>query len=307
MRAAPDPRTLTGWSGASPHVLRFFPAGFPPGFPVCPPGSFPSCAFLWFPFVRRSPVWSLRPLPGPGSPSVSLRGPFPLSDLHGSAAARRFRRRWSRAPGTKVTSNAAPTRSTTRSARTPDGQRPGTMGCRPEPPVTSGREPRTPPPPNRPHQAITRAGCQDKSTAGGNACLSEERGSRIGTAASRDAVIGLEQRRISRCWQPDATTSHWRPWPNPGFRMFQVVQREREETRMHLRYLWARHPAIAGGSVHHVQAVSSRVTLSPPSRCQAARSPVPTTRLTTAPGTQKALSLLGKGLDLRKLVAGGRI
>jgi hypothetical protein len=41
-----------------------------------------------------------------------------------------------------------------------------------------------------------------------------------------------------------------------------------------------------------------------PSRCQAARSPVLTTRLTTVPGTQKALSLPGKGLDLRKLVAG---
>ena len=33
---------------------------------------------------------------------------------------------------------------------------------------------------------------------------------------------------------------------------------------MHLRYLWARRPAIACGSVHHVQAVSSRVTPSPP-------------------------------------------
>ena len=70
---------------------------------------------------------------------------------------------------------------------------------------------------------------------------------------------------------------------------------------MHLRYLWARHPAIAGGSVHHVQAVLSRVSLS---RCQATWSPAPTTRFTTAPGTQKALSRLGKGLDLRKLVAG---
>jgi len=32
---------------------------------------------------------------------------------------------------------------------------------------------------------------------------------------------------------------------------------------MHVRYLWARHPAIAGGNVHHVQAVSSRVIPSP--------------------------------------------
>src|SRR5262249_7788969 len=46
------------------------------------------------------------------------------------------------------------------------------------------------------------------------------------------------------------------------------------------------------------------LTPSPPSRCQAARSPAPTTRFTTAPGTQKALSMPGKGLDLRKLVAG---
>jgi hypothetical protein len=46
-------------------------------FPVCPPGSPPSPAFLWFPFVRRSPVRPLRPLPGSGSPSVSLRVPVP--------------------------------------------------------------------------------------------------------------------------------------------------------------------------------------------------------------------------------------
>jgi hypothetical protein len=107
MRAAPNPRTLTGWSGASPHVLRFLPAGFPPVSRL-PAGFFP------FP---RLPLVSLRPafsgsVPSAvarfRSPSVSLRGPFPLSDLHGSAAARRFRRRWSRAAGTKVTSNAAP-------------------------------------------------------------------------------------------------------------------------------------------------------------------------------------------------------
>jgi hypothetical protein len=73
---------------------------------------------------------------------------------------------------------------------------------------------------------------------------------------------------------------------------------------MHLRYLWARRPGIAGGSVHHVQAVSSSVTPSPPSRCQAAQSPAPTTPFTTVPDTQKALSLPGKGPDLRKLVAG---
>jgi hypothetical protein len=73
---------------------------------------------------------------------------------------------------------------------------------------------------------------------------------------------------------------------------------------MHLRYLWAKHPEIPSGSIDHVQAVSSRATSSPPSRRQDARSPVATARLTTVPETQKALSLLGKGLDLRKLVAG---
>jgi len=73
-------------------------------FPVCPPG--------FVPLVRR-PVASLGPassgsVPSAvavriGSPSVPLRVPFPLSNLHGSAAARRFCRRWSRAAGTKVT------------------------------------------------------------------------------------------------------------------------------------------------------------------------------------------------------------
>ena len=65
-----------------------------------------------------------------------------------------------------------------------------------------------------------------------------------------------------------------------------------------------RAPEIAGSSVHHVQAVSSRVTPSPPSRCRAARRAVAATRFTTVPETQKALSLPGKGPDLRKLVAG---
>jgi Phosphotransferase enzyme family len=51
MRAAPDPRILTGWSGASPHVLRFPRRAFL-RFPVCPPGSAP------FP---RLPLVSLRP------------------------------------------------------------------------------------------------------------------------------------------------------------------------------------------------------------------------------------------------------
>ena len=76
MRAAPNPRTLTGRSGASSHVLRFPPRAFL-RFPGCPPGSSPSSAFLWFPFVRRSPVRSLRPLPGSGSPRFPSGFPFP--------------------------------------------------------------------------------------------------------------------------------------------------------------------------------------------------------------------------------------
>jgi hypothetical protein len=71
-----------------------------------------------------------------------------------------------------------------------------------------------------------------------------------------------------------------------------------------MRDLRARHPEIAGGNVHHVQAVSSRAIASPPSRCRAARRAVAATRFTTVPTTQKALSLPGKGLNLRKLVAG---
>ena len=102
----PGSRILTGWSGASPHVLRFPPRAFL-RFPVCPPGSPPSPAFLWFPFVRRSPVRPLRPLPGFRFPSGVPPGSLPLSNLHDSAAARRFRRRWSRAARAKVTSPAA--------------------------------------------------------------------------------------------------------------------------------------------------------------------------------------------------------
>ena len=106
MRAAPDPRILTGWSGASPHVLRFPPRAFL-RFPVCPPGSprrppssgFPSSGVLRFvPFGRR---------PGSGSPFGVPPGSLPLGNPHDSAAAGRFRRRWSRAARAKVTSPAA--------------------------------------------------------------------------------------------------------------------------------------------------------------------------------------------------------
>jgi hypothetical protein len=37
-----------------------------------------------------------------------------------------------------------------------------------------------------------------------------------------------------------------------------LVQRGQEETSGRLWYLWARHPAITGGDVHHVHAVSCR-------------------------------------------------
>ena len=111
------PGLSPGWSGAPPHVLRFPRRAFL-RFPVCPPGSpprppspgFPSSGVLQF---------VLRPLPGSGSPSVSLRIPFPSSSLYLTAAAGRFPGHWSRAAGTKVTSSAAtPSPGIARSART---------------------------------------------------------------------------------------------------------------------------------------------------------------------------------------------
>ena len=150
VRAAPNPRTLTGWFGASPHVLRFPPRAFL-RFPVCPPGPSPSSAFFWFPFVRRSPVRSLRPLPGFRFPLGFPPGSLPLSNLHVSAAVRRFRRRWSRAAGTKVTSPAA---TTSPGSRDPPALQMSSGWARSdvatESPVTSGRERRTSPRPNRP-------------------------------------------------------------------------------------------------------------------------------------------------------------
>ena len=154
MRAAPNPRTLTGWSGASPHVLRFPPRAFL-RFPVCPPGPSPSSAFFWFPFVRRSPVCSLRPLPGFRFPFGFPPGSLPLSNLHVSAAVRRFRRRWSQAAGTKVTSPAA---TTSPGSRDPPALQMGSGWARwdvaTESPVTSGRERRTSPRPDRPDRRL---------------------------------------------------------------------------------------------------------------------------------------------------------
>jgi len=69
---------------------------------------------------------------------------------------------------------------------------------------------------------------------GAQRALEEIRG-RIGTGASRDAVIELEQR-------PDLALLvvgyHYKPLaarPNPGFRMFRLVQHEWEEAGMHSR------------------------------------------------------------------------
>ena len=104
MRAAPNPRTLTGWFGASHPGLRF-PCGLSSGFPF---------ARGFFPFARL-PLVSRRPAFSGSSPSAVARLPVPLrfpsgfpsaSNTYASAAARRFRRRWSRAAGTKVTSSA---------------------------------------------------------------------------------------------------------------------------------------------------------------------------------------------------------
>jgi len=127
--------------GSGPHLTS---SGFPLRaflrFPVCPPGSPPSSAFLWFPFVRRSPVCSLRPLPGFRFPFGFPPGSLPLSNLHVSAAAGRFRRRWSQAAGTKVTSPAA---TTSPGSRDPPALQMGSGWARwdaaTESPVTSGR------------------------------------------------------------------------------------------------------------------------------------------------------------------------
>ena len=152
MRAAPDPRILTGWSGASPHALRFPRRAFL-RFPVCPPGSPPSPAFPWFPFVRRSPVRPLRPLPRFRFPFGVPPGSLPLNNLHDSAAAGRFGRRWSRAARAKVTSPVTTTPRLVLAVIRPalqmgNGWARGDVAT--ESPVTSGREPRTPLRPNRP-------------------------------------------------------------------------------------------------------------------------------------------------------------
>jgi hypothetical protein len=93
--------------GLGPHITASgSPAGFPPVSRL--PAGF-------FPFARLSLVFR-RPAFSGSSPSAVARVPVPLrfpsgfpsaSNAYGSAAAGRFRRRWSRAAGTKVTSSAA--------------------------------------------------------------------------------------------------------------------------------------------------------------------------------------------------------
>ena len=125
------------------------PAGFPPVSRL--PAGF-------FPFVRR-PLVSLRPafsgsFPSAVArfrfPSVSLRVPFPLGNLHVSAAAGRFRRRRSQAAGTKVTSSAA---TTSLGSRDPPALQMAAAGHDGMPPqnrlLRAAAERRTSPRPNR--------------------------------------------------------------------------------------------------------------------------------------------------------------
>ena len=146
--------------GLGPHLTS---SGFPRRaflrFPVCPPGSPPSPAFLWFPFVRRSPVRPLRPLPRFRFPFGLPPGSLHLSNLHDSAAKGRFRRGWSRAARAKVTSPAATTLAwISLSAVIRPALQMGNGWARcdvaTESPVTSVRERRTPPRPNRPDRRV---------------------------------------------------------------------------------------------------------------------------------------------------------
>ena len=150
-------RTSSGTPAGFPPVSRL-PAGLSPS-PAVP--GFPSSGVLRFGPFGRCPVPVLRRFPS-GFPS--------LSDLHVSAAAGRFRRRRSRAAGTKVTSPAA---TTSPGSRDPPALQTGSGGARwdaaAESPVTSGRERRTSPPPNRPGRFthVTQLVRQRRSVTGG--------------------------------------------------------------------------------------------------------------------------------------------
>jgi hypothetical protein len=155
MRAAPDPRILTG--GLGPHLTSSgSPAGFPPVSRL-PAGFSP---FARLPLVSLRPAFSgssLRPLPRFRFPFGVPPGSLALSNLHDSAAEGRFRRRWSRAARAKVTSPAATTPRLDLAVIRPALQMGnGWARCdvATESPVTSGRERRTPPRPNRPDRRL---------------------------------------------------------------------------------------------------------------------------------------------------------
>ena len=157
-------RVVWGLTARPPVPLRAFLR-----FPVCPPGSppspavpgLPSSGVLRFGPFGRCPVPVLRRFPS-GFPS--------LSNLHVSAAAGRFRRRRSRAAGTKVTSPAA---TTSPGSRDPPALQMGSGRARwdaaAESPVTSGRERRTSLRPNRPERFthVTQLVGQRRSVTGG--------------------------------------------------------------------------------------------------------------------------------------------
>ena len=146
------------------HRVVWGPTSRPP----VPPAGFPPVSRLpagFSPFARL-PLVSRRPAFSGSSPSAVARfrcpfgvppGSLPLSNLHDSAAAGRFRRRWSRAARAKVTSPAATTPRLDLAVIRPALQ----MGsgwaqsdAATESPVTSGRERRTPPHPNNPDRRI---------------------------------------------------------------------------------------------------------------------------------------------------------
>ena len=145
-----------------PQIPGFSPGGLGPH--LTSSGS-PRGLSSGFPFARRVlplrppfPV-SLRPAFSGSFPSAVARfrfpfgvppGSLPLSNLHVSAAAGRFHGRWSREAGTKVTSPAAATSPGSRDPLACRWARLGTMDAATESPVTSGRERRTSPSPNRP-------------------------------------------------------------------------------------------------------------------------------------------------------------
>jgi hypothetical protein len=143
--------------GLGPHLTSSgSPAGFPPVSRL--PARFSPFARL--PLVSLRPAFSgssLRPLPGFRFPFGVPPGSLPLSNLHDSAAEGRFRRRWSRAARAKVTSPAAATPRLDLAVIRPALQMGnGWARCdaATESPVTSGRERRTPPRPNRPDRRL---------------------------------------------------------------------------------------------------------------------------------------------------------